>query len=136
MEEEKLITKEIKQTEGKQTKNIYSITEKGKEELENWLMLPIEKVPMRSELLLKLFLSKDIAAKNIMEIIQKEKKDSENNLEKFLEIESFLNSKKNQIDKKNLVLWLSTISYGKHSEESKIKWCEETLKSLEEIKEL
>lgn len=136
MEEEELITKEIKQTEGKQTKNIYSITEKGKKELEKWLMLPIEKDPMRSELLLKIFLSKDIPTENIIEIIQKEKEDAANNLEKYSEIEDFLNSNKIQIDKKNLVLWLSTISYGKHSEETKIKWCEETLKSLEEIKEL
>lgn len=136
MEEEELITKEIKQTEGKQTKNIYSITGKGKEELEKWLMVPIEKAPVRSELLLKIFLSKDIPAKNIMELIRKEKEDAENNIEKYSEIESLLNSNKIQIDKKNLVLWLSTISYGKHSEEIKIKWCEETLKSLEEIKEL
>ena len=136
MEEEELITKEIKQAEGKQTKNIYSITEKGKEELEKWLMLPIEKDPMRSELLLKIFLSKDILTRNVMEKIQKEKMDAENNFEKYSEIESFLKSNKVQIDKKNLVLWLSTIRYGKHSEESKIKWCEETLESLEEIKEL
>ena len=71
-----------------------------------------------------------------MEKIQKEKMDAENNFEKYSEIESFLKSNKVQIDKKNLVLWLSTIRYGKHSEESKIKWCEETLESLEEIKEL
>jgi DNA-binding PadR family transcriptional regulator len=74
MEEEKLITKEIKQTEGKQTKNIYSITEKGKKELEKWLMLPIEKAPIRSELLLKIFLSKDMPTENIIEIIQKKKR--------------------------------------------------------------
>ena len=60
-------------------------------------MLPIEKEPIRSEL---------------------------------------LRSGKVQADKKSLVLWLTTISYGKQSEEAKIKWCDETTKSLEEIRDL
>ena len=55
MEEEELITKEVKQTEGRPSKNVFSITEKGKEELKKWLMLPVEQEPIRSELLLKIF---------------------------------------------------------------------------------
>ncbi|MVX67237.1 hypothetical protein GKZ28_26710 [Clostridium chromiireducens] len=34
------------------------------------------------------------------------------------------------------VFWLTTISYGKQSEDAKIKWCDETINSLEEIKDL
>ena len=136
MEEEGLITKEIKQAEGRPAKNIFSITEKGKKELEEWLMLPIEKQPTRSELLLKVFLSKDIPVKNIIETIQREREDSERGLQRFLEFEKFFNSDQIQVDKKNLVLWLSTIRYGKHAEETKIKWCKETIKALEEIRDL
>jgi PadR family transcriptional regulator, regulatory protein AphA len=136
MEEEELITKEVKKTEGRPSKNVFSITEKGKKELEKWLMLPIEKEPTRSELLLKIFLSKDIPTKNIMETIQKEKEDAKKNIQKYLEIENFLNSGEFQVEKKNLVLWLSTIRFGKHADEMKIKWCEETLEDLEEIKDL
>jgi PadR family transcriptional regulator, regulatory protein AphA len=136
MEEEELITKEVKKTEGRPVKNVFSITEKGKKELEKWLMLPIEKEPTRSELLLKIFLSKDIPTKNIMEIMQKEKEEAKKNIQKYLEIETFLNSGNFQVEKKNLVLWLSTIRFGKHAEETKIMWCEETLENLEEIKDL
>jgi len=136
MEEEEVITKEVKKTEGRPSKNIFSITEKGKEELEEWLMLPIEKQPTRSELLLKIFFSKDIPTKNVMEKIRKEKEEAKKNLQKYLELENFFNSGKVEVEKKKLVLWLSTIRFGKHAEETKIKWCEETLENLEEIKDL
>ncbi|AOR23380.1 PadR family transcriptional regulator [Clostridium taeniosporum] len=135
MEEEFLITKKVKKTEGRPSKNIYSITEKGKEELEKWITRPVEQQPIRSELLLKIFLSKDISVKNVIEKIQKLKKDSEENLKKYLKVENLL-KEKNNMDKKNLILWLSTINFGKHDDEAKIKWCEETLKALEEIKDL
>ena len=136
MEEEELITKEIKQTEGRPAKNIYSITQKGKEELEAWLILPVEQQPVRSELLLKIFLSKDISVENIIEKIKKTKENCDKDLQKYLEIENLFNSGKIQADKKNLVLWTSTISYGRQSEEAQIKWCEETLEALETIKDL
>lgn len=136
MEEEELITKEVKQTEGRPAKNIYSITQKGEKELEAWLMVPIEKQPTRSELLLKIFLSKDIPVKNIIERIQKEKEDSEEGLQKFLEFEKFFSENEVKMDKKHLVLTLSTIRYGKHAQETKIKWCKETIKALQEIKDL
>lgn len=136
MEDEELIIKEANQTEVRPTKNIYSITEKGKQELEEWLMLPIEKQPTRSELLLKMFLSKDIPVKNIIERIEKEKEEAEIGLQNFLEFEKLFSSGEVTMDKKHLVLTLSTIRYGKHAEETKIKWCKETIKALQEIKNL
>ena len=136
MEEEDLITKEVKQTEGRPAKNVYSITQKGKEELEKWLMLPVEQVPVRSELLLKIFLSKDIPVENIIEKIKKAKGNCERDLEKYSEIQELFNSGKIQADKKSLVLWTITINRGRQGEEAQIKWCEETIKALEEIKDL
>jgi len=136
MEDEGLITKEVQQNEGRPAKNIFSITEKGKEELDKWLLLPIEREPIRSELLLKIFLSRDVPVKNIIERIREIKSDSEKDLIKYSEIDGILRSGEVKVDKKSLVLWLTTINYGKQSEEAKIKWCDETIKSLEEIEDL
>lgn len=136
MESEELITKKVEQEEGRPLKNVYSITEKGLKELKEWLMLPVEHGPIRSEFLLKIFFSKDIDVNNIIEKIQKEKETCEKNLQEYLKIEKFLKAKEESIGKKNLVLWLSTVNYGRHDEESKVKWCEETIKSLETIKDL
>ncbi|MDR3597957.1 PadR family transcriptional regulator [Clostridium sp.] len=133
MDEEGLITKEVKQTEGRPAKNIYSITEQGRNELNEWLLLPIDKQPVRSELLLKIFLSKDIPVKNIIERIREIKEECEKNLQKYLEIDNLFSSGIIKGDKKNLALSRITLQYGKQDEEGKIKWCEETMKVLEGI---
>lgn len=133
MENEELITKQVEQTKGRPPRNVYSITEKGREKLHKWIMQPVENVPIRSELLLKIFWSKDIPMENIIEKISKKKEDCENNLKQYLVAETLLKSNKHHIDKKNLILWLSTINFGKYHEESEIKWCEETIRSLKDL---
>lgn len=135
MNEEELVTKEVQQTEGKPSKNIYSITEKGRNELNEWLKLPIEITPMRSELLLKVFMSRDIPVSTIINNITEIKKEFETKLMKFSDIENHLNNNK-EIDKKNLVLWLLTVKNGKELAQAEIKWCEDALKLLAEIKDL
>ncbi|NMM64281.1 PadR family transcriptional regulator [Clostridium sp. P21] len=134
MEEEELIVKRVEQNEGRPSKNVYSITEKGSEELRKWLMLPIESSPLRSELLLKIFWSKDIPVENIIEKIKTEKEKAEKNLQEYSKVEEILKAQEGREDKKNLLLWLTTLNYGKYDDEAKIKWCEETLKSLEKLK--
>jgi PadR family transcriptional regulator, regulatory protein AphA len=44
-----LITKEVIMGEGKPSRNVYQITQKGRDVLRDWLMKPIEKTPIRSE---------------------------------------------------------------------------------------
>ncbi|MBU3175262.1 PadR family transcriptional regulator [Clostridium estertheticum] len=136
MEQDEVITKQIEQTEGRPAKNVYSITEKGRKELEIWLMLPVERTPGRSELLLKIFLARDIPIENIIEKLQQIKEESEKELIQYSKVENELKSNKHKIDKKNLLLWITTLSYGRYGAEANIKWCEETLKILEETKDL
>lgn len=136
MEEEELITKKVEQKEGRPSKNIYSITKKGQEDLEQWLMSPVEQNPIRSELLLKIFWSKGIPVRNIIEKIQNVKQNCERDLEQYSKLEEIFTSGEIEVDKKNIVLWLSTIKYGKYGEEAQMKWCEETLEMLEEIKDI
>ncbi|MBC3888601.1 PadR family transcriptional regulator [Acetobacterium paludosum] len=133
MEEEELITKQVEQTEGRPSKNVYSITEKGRAELENWLLMPVEPEHGRSELLLKIFWSKNVPVEVLIEKFLQIKEVSEEMLVQYAQIEKALKAHKDEIDKMNLVLWISTVNYGKHDSEAKIKWCEETIKSLEEI---
>lgn len=136
MEKEELVTKCVEQTEGKPSKNIYSITKKGKEELEQWLKLPIKTEPVRSELLLKIFMSKNIPVRDIIKNIQRIKEDCEKEFLQYLNIENLLNNNYKETDRKNFVLWSITLKNGKQGTQAKLKWCEETLQLLEEIKDL
>lgn len=136
MEDEELITKEVKQREGRPSKNIYSITQKGREELEEWLKLPVENNPIRSEFLLKMFLSKDIPIESVLEKVEKLKDQCEEELKKYSEIEKFFKSEQTDMNKKELTLYLSTVMYGKLGEEARIRWCEETIQQLKSLNNL
>lgn len=136
MEQDELVTKKVEQTKGKPDKNVYSITVKGKNELEEWLKLPIEREPFRSELLLKIFMSKDIPIEYIIKHIQEVKERNEEEYSRYSEIETSLKAMEEHIGKKNLVLINITLNNGKLTSQAVITWCEETLKTLNEIKDL
>src|SRR5947209_14383873 len=53
--DEGLTTSHAEKQEGKPERYVYTITEKGREELRRWLTEPIEHLVERNELLLKLF---------------------------------------------------------------------------------
>lgn len=135
MLEEELITKKTVQSEGNRTKNIYSITQKGRIELQNWLVSPVEGEPIRSEFLLKIFLSKNIPIKNIIEKIETVKEKSEKRLQEYSIIEDMMKSEEFKEDKKTKILYLSTVNFGKKKDEAIINWCEETLEALNEVED-
>ena len=114
---------------------MYFITEKGAEELEKWLKLPIESQPIRSELLLKIFMSKDIPVNFIIDNIITFKENLEKKYNEFLKIEDSLKNNKS-IDKKKLTLWLLTVKNGQEVVKAELKWCEDSLKLLKEINNL
>jgi DNA-binding PadR family transcriptional regulator len=130
MEEEELVTKETECTEGRPAKNIYSITEKGKIELNEWLVTPVENSPFRNEFLLKLFFSGNVHIDTILENIKKQKEKYEKLLTNYMEIENHLKSEEPHISTKESPLWLSSISFGKYQSQAMIEWCIETEKYL------
>ncbi len=133
LEEDELVTKRVEQTEGKPSRNVYSITEKGRTELEEWLKLPTEKQPVRSELLLKLFLSRNLPAEDIVKNMEEIKQQSLKELEQYDLIENLIMSRKDKVDEKTFALWKITLRNGRIGEEARLKWCEESLQTLKEI---
>jgi PadR family transcriptional regulator, regulatory protein AphA len=134
MEKEGLVIKETMQTEGRPSRNVYSITDKGRNELDQWLLEPVEDVRPREELLLKLFFSEKVPVENLIEKINAEKEKCQKYVEEYLRIEDFLKTDERTKNDRSLPLWLATINYGKLWRGSVIKWCDETLKSLESMK--
>ena len=134
MEKEGLVTKITTHTEGRPSRNVYSITRKGVEELNEWLLQPIQYRPPREELLLKLFFSSSIPVENLREKILAEKEKYQNLVEEFKHIESVITTDNKTKSQKGLPLWLTTINFGKCHGEAVIKWCNQTLKTLETMK--
>lgn len=130
LEKEGMVIKAEEQAEGRPPKNVYSITGKGREELEKWLLTAVEEGPKRNELLLKMFFSTPAHFESIIERIGQEKEKHQRLIEEFGKIETELKSNETTKDKEALTLWLSIISFGRYDSEARIKWCEETINTL------
>ena len=65
LEEEELVEKRTERTAKNPERNVYTLNEKGREELDRWLLLPAERPTLRIELLLKLFFGHDVPKENV-----------------------------------------------------------------------
>jgi PadR family transcriptional regulator, regulatory protein AphA len=133
MEKERLIEKKTEYTEGKPARNIFSITEKGKTELNGWLDAKTEPCIWRNEFLLKLVFSKDMPAEKIAGKFMVEKKKAEVKLEELCAIEKKMLEKPDFKVSKVRKLWLIALRYGIFDVKAKIVWCDEALDRLKEI---
>lgn len=134
LEDEGLATKETEFTEGKPAKNVYSITEKGREEFHEWLLTPVEEQPIRSELLLKIFFAEKLPLDNVIEKIQFEKVKHEKRIEMYNRIETMLRTQEPYRSFKELPFWLATVNSGKYDSQGMIAWCDETIQTVKVMK--
>ena len=131
MKGEGLVTKKTMQKENRPPRNVYSISAKGKKELDQWLLRPAEERRLREELLLKLFFSEKVPVEHLKGKIEAEKQKNQQYLEEYARIEHCLKTDEATRNAPGLPLWLSTINFGKIFRQGVIQWCEETIRSLE-----
>jgi PadR family transcriptional regulator AphA len=136
LEREGLVTKRTETTEGKPSRYIYSITDRGKYALHEWLILPAERPTLRIELLLKLFFGHLVPAQNLIEKVEDEKRFCECTLETFDQIEQHVKSVKSGKALTGAHYWLITLRYGQHYYKAVHNWCEETLEILKKSDEM
>jgi DNA-binding PadR family transcriptional regulator len=129
--EEGLATKSIQKQEGKPDRHIYAITEKGRRDLQRWLVAPTGRHIGRHEALLKLMFGKQISvADNIIQI--KHLRDRQRN--ELKEVEELKKRLKNEeVDDPNMPFWQLAFSYGEHVNRAYIEWAEEALAALRKM---
>jgi PadR family transcriptional regulator, regulatory protein AphA len=126
--EEGLATSHTEKQEGRPERYVYTLTDKGLEELRRWLTEPIEHTVERNELLLKLlFGSQNSFASNI-EHVKQFWILQEQLLHKYRGIEEYL--KANCADDAELCYSLITVRYGILRCQALLTWCEETIDTL------
>ena len=136
MEEEEVITKNVEQNEGKPAKNVYSITDKGRKELTEWLMQPTENSPVRLELLLKLTFTRNIPAAKVIEEMEQIRRKHINRLEQMEKMEKEFNSDMKTRADRGYPYWLATLRYAVYDARFRIQWCEETIQNIKEHEKL
>jgi len=108
-------------------RGLYSITEKGLQFLQQWILKKTEQLPYRNEFLLKIFFGNQVDKKISIKHIENYREEAKQQLIYFQTIESEINSNK-KIKRKSFVL--ATIRYGIYITNAEIAWCDETKKLL------
>ncbi len=121
----------LKESNSDNRKKVYSISDKGLKEFTDWLLLPVEYQPTRSELLLKLSFAYYIPSEKTIEMLQEVKQRKTLELEEYLTLEASYKSTEKIRENDFYPYWLAPLRFGILSTKSTIKWCEETIKNIE-----
>ena len=134
MEKQGWITSEIVIQTNKPNKKIFTLTESGKEELLRWLSHNSieEDIRVRDPFLVKLFFSGEMNTSVNIETMKLFKQCCESELEKIEETILYCDTQANH--NKEAFYWGATASFGKYYYEMCIRWAEDIIMRLEELK--
>lgn len=116
--------------ENKRNKQIYSITDAGKEYLKQWLNFPVEKDELRYETLLKIFFGNSAGPLQAIEHIDAFQKKIENGLSTLLVMEK--NLLHHLQEDSTHEYYLLTCRFGVKTYLAYLEWCEEARNYLSE----
>lgn len=114
---------------GKRERQVYTITSKGRDRLQVWLMQPPQPQPARSEFLLKLFLGRSVPSGALVEHIRRFRTQQEELLAMFLVIRDSVRVE--HVKSPNLKYWMLGLAHGISMRRAEIDWCNEALRRLD-----
>jgi len=130
---EGLAIRSIEKQVGKPDRHIYELTELGHQELKNWLLEPVERHVGRHEILLKLFFGPKVSVEDNIEQVKHFQKNHINELAQLQSIK--LKIETENCKKTHLPYWMMTIRFGELMNEALLKWSDEVLSTMKEMKE-
>jgi DNA-binding PadR family transcriptional regulator len=128
-----LISGERQETEGKPPRTVYRLTEKGWDELDRWLLLPVEPSPTRNELLLKLIFSSGVPVENTQEKLEAARRLYAAHLEEYRKLEEAYEKTPSLRENRSYPYWMAALRYGRMDAEFRVHWCEETIENLKKL---
>lgn len=114
-------------------KNLYNITDKGKDYFMDWLKNKAGYEKIRHELLLKVFFGSYSTSEENISKLRQEKRLHEDLLEKYENLEKHMQSDHEQRD--DIKYWEMTLDFGRRYSEMVIKWCDDMTEKIEEESE-
>jgi PadR family transcriptional regulator, regulatory protein AphA len=128
------LSSSIEHQEGKPSRKVYSITDKGKKEFDSWLLKPPEAVQIKNEMLVKVFFGNQMDQKDLVNHI----KESRESALRFLEetpkevkatVEEYVTRTGAKDDMR---FWLLTYDLGRRRAEMTVEWCDSALNIIKE----
>jgi PadR family transcriptional regulator AphA len=129
LEAEGLATGAVQHQSGKPDRNVYTITDLGREELHRWLAQPPDPQKERVEILLKLFHGWEIGPEAMIEHVERTRAEHEALLRKYDVYDETLS----RDAEPPAPYWRMTVNCGRHLSEAFIAWCDETLEELRQL---
>jgi DNA-binding PadR family transcriptional regulator len=116
---------------GKPDRNIYAITEKGRERLRKWLAVPPQPEIPRNEMLLKLFFGEQVSTQILIGYVERMAEEHRALLDLLEQAE------REEIDKNlrypGAPYWRMAAHFGQIEMRAHLRWAEETLAELNKI---
>ena len=129
--QEELAIRSVQKQEGKPDRHIYVITQKGREELQQWLLEPTGRHIGRHETLLKLMFGQQIS---ILDNIQQIKYFRDRQFKELKEIEALKERfEHTEVDDPNMPFWRLAFGYGEHVNRAYIQWADEAIAALRKM---
>lgn len=107
------------------TRKVYAITDEGTAVVRKWRLSPLEPMPFKSELLLRIFFTPEEEKESIIEMLREERARQIKLFEEYTECRT---CEEEAIP----LIPLLTVMFGEHRAEFIIKWCDEALTLLQE----
>lgn len=138
LEKEELIQSRLVVQEGKPDKKLYSITEKGKDDLVNWLLAPPEVQKTKDAFLMQTFFMDNIPADEVLLKLHMYKKERQQRFDKMKKIvnDRIQSIKERNVMKPRIIMSSAVLKRGLEQEIQSIKWCEDTIQFIEACKHL
>jgi DNA-binding PadR family transcriptional regulator len=129
LDEEGFATREVERQTGRPDRNVYSITDLGRDELHRWLAQPLDPIRERVEMLLKLFHGWEVGPAVMIEHVRQTRAEHEALLQRYAHYDEAMSHE----DDPPTPYWLMTVSCGQHVSRAYIEWCDETIARLEQL---
>jgi len=126
-----LVSSKEERQKGKPSRTIYSITQKGRDQLIAWLGKPPQPEIPRNEMLLKLFFGAQVSPSILISYVERMVLEHRALLEKFTRIEH--EDMKEHSLRPEAPFWLMTARFGQLEMEAHLHWAEETLAALRNL---
>lgn len=131
MTDEGLIEKEVVEREERLDMKIYSITKAGRAELHNWLATPLPERDTREPFLIQVFFGGKLSDKELLNLLQHEKKIAEEGLLTYNAIYQATMAQSNVNDPRSFYLSMLTLEYGIKSNHALIEWLNSAIERIE-----
>jgi DNA-binding PadR family transcriptional regulator len=136
LEEKGLLTSQIQPQTDRPDQRLYHLTPTGREDLLKWLATPMTEIaPTKDELLVRLFFSALLDKEVVLTQLRLQKALHQQQLSVFKEViplQITTSLERNPHLKRDALLWELDRRLGELSEESYLRWLDETIARIEE----